>query len=429
MIILIVDDSKLNLSVAQDILNNHYLQCTILLAESGEDALNILKTHHVDIVLLDIVMPGISGLEVLKKIKSNDEYKNINVVMLTSLTDMNILKQCFDYGANDFINKPIEPIEFIARIKASMREVNYKISLERAINIVSTQNEKLMLVNKTLQETQFYIVQKEKLVAVGELAAGLAHELNTPLAYVSSNFQVLKKNLNKIKTMTDLYRNFVLLIFDSKIANETVSNSIEEIRNRETSFHLDYIIEDLNELIDESKTGIDKAAKIIEILRSFTGSIDEENFRNNSLNDIIEEVLLITNNEFKDIATIEKFMEPLPMILCSRSNIAQVIINILTNALYAIKANTVLGEGKIVIKTYKESNHIVCSISDNGPGIDTNIINRVFNPFFTTKDVGEGTGLGLSIAYDIIVNKHHGELIVDNLQPSGAIFTIKLPLQ
>jgi CheY-like chemotaxis protein len=118
VVILIVDDSKLNLNIAQDILIKNYIQCKILLADSGEECLKILESTHVDIVILDIVMPGLSGLDVLEKIKNDKNYRNINVIMLTSLTNRDVLKHCFEYGANDFINKPIETTEFIARIKA-----------------------------------------------------------------------------------------------------------------------------------------------------------------------------------------------------------------------------------------------------------------------------------------------------------------------
>lgn len=163
------------------------------------------------------------------------------------------------------------------------------------------------------------------------------------------------------------------------------------------------------------------------MLRNFASVGEEEDLHYNDINDIVEEVLLITNNEHKDILTIEKEIESLPTILCSRSNVAQVLINIIVNAVYVIKNNNKVN-GKIKIKTYKDDKHVVCSIADNGPGIDKKIINKIFNPFFTTKDVGEGTGLGLSVAYDIIVNKHHGELLVDNVEPWGAIFTIKLPV-
>lgn len=426
MVILIVDDSKLNLTIARNILSENNIKCEILLANNGEEALKIIEEKHVDIVLLDIVMPGISGVETLKIIKSNKKHKNVNVVMLTSLTDMNIIKECFEHGASDFINKPIEPIEFIARIKASMREVNYKVSLADVVEIVSNQNEELLRINKTLQETQFYITQKEKIVAVGQLAAGVAHELNTPLGYVSSNFEVLEKNADKLKDMVDSYRE--LTDYMEALGDSNALEKLEAVKEKEKAYHLDFILEDLKELIDESKNGIDRAAKIVAILRNFAGAGMEENNNYNDLNDIIEEVLLVTNNEYRNAVEVIKEFKDLPMVNCSRNNISQVLINIVINAIQAIKNNAV-DNGKIRISTYQEKEHVVCRVEDNGPGIPEEIANRIFDPFFTTKDVGEGTGLGLSVAYDIIVNKHHGELLLNRANPSGAIFTIKLPLK
>lgn len=428
MIILIVDDSKLNLSIARDMLKENYIQGSIAVAESGEEALNILDKMRVDIILLDIVMPGMSGIEVLKTIKNNDKYKNINVIMLTSVTDKSILKQCFELGANDFINKPIESTEFIARVKASIREVFYKISLDNAFKTVSSQNEKLLETNKTLKETQFYIIQKEKIVAVGELAAGIAHELNTPLGYVSSNFEVFKKDIDKIKKMIIMYRDLILKLDGLKIESKDIMDNIHKIKNEEKLVHLDFILEDLDELIDESRSGVDKAAKIVGILRNFADIESEENIKYNDLNDIIEEVLLVTSNEYNGKVVIEKNLNTIPMVTCSRGLIVQVLINIITNALQIIKRSHVDIEGRVTIETSSDDNYVICSIADNGPGIDPQIINRIFDPFFTTKDVGEGTGLGLSVTYDIIVNKHKGKLLVDNNNPHGAIFTIKLPL-
>lgn len=427
MVILIVDDSKLNLNIAQDILVKNYIQCDILLADSGEQCLKILESKHVDIILLDIVMPGLSGIDVLEKIKSNNKYRNINVIMLTSLTNRDVLKHCFEYGANDFINKPIETTEFIARIKASIREVNYKISLEHAFNIVSVQNEKLIQTNKTLKETQFYITQKEKIVAVGQLAAGVAHELNTPLGYVSSNFEVLKKDVYKLKGMIKLYRNLITTIDKMDINDQTIKDIIIALKEAEKKSHVDFIMDDLDELVDESKNGVDKAANIVRILRNFADSEAEDSINYNDINDVIEEVLLITNNEFKNIISVERRLEELPKVMCSRRSISQVIVNVISNSIQAIKESDNNEKGKIIIETKKDDKHIICSISDNGKGIPLDIINRIFDPFFTTKEVGEGTGLGLSVAYDIIVNKHKGEILVENINPSGAIFTIKIP--
>ncbi len=425
--ILIVDDSKLNLNIAQDMLIENHIQCSIVLANSGEEAISILDKMHIDIVLLDIVMPGLSGVEVLKIIKSSDKYKNTNVIMLTSLRDKSILKQCFELGASDFINKPIDSTEFIARIKASIREIFYKESLEGTFEMVSSKNKKLSEANKTLRETQFYITQKEKIVAVGELAAGIAHELNTPLGYVSSNFEVFKKDIEKVKDIITMYHDLISQMNALGIENGDIKNAVDKIKNEEKSVHLDFVLEDLDGLIDESKDGVDKAAEIVRALRNFAEIEFEPNIKLNDLNSIIEEVLLITSSEYKGKITVEKNFKDIPMVSCSRGMISQVLINIITNAFQFVKISYLEEGGKVTIETFNDDKYVICRVVDNGPGIRPEIMNRIFNPFFTTKDVGEGTGLGLSVAYDIVVNKHNGQLVVENNKPSGAIFTVKLP--
>lgn len=426
MVILIVDDSKLNLSIAEKILRDNNINCDILLCDSGEAALDILRKEHIDIVLLDIIMGGMTGIETLKIIKGDRSLKNIRVLMLTSLTDKDTLKECFEHGASDFINKPIEQVEFIARVKVVMKDINYESSLKKALALVEMQNKELVETNKKLRETQSYILQKEKISAIGKLAAGIAHELNTPLGYVWSNFEVLEKNIIKFKKILTSYKDLIKLLQQFDISID-VSTMIDKIIEEENSLHLDFIIDDLNDLISESKDGVDKVAKIVQSIRNFASNETEENSKYNDLNQMLEEVLLMSSNEYKNIANINKNFNVLPTINCNRIGIEQVFLNIIVNAVQAIKSQSRLEKGSIQIRTYKEGNYVICAISDDGPGIDEKVISKIFDPFFTTKDVGAGTGLGLSTAYDIIVNKHKGELLVDSVIGKGTTFIVKLP--
>lgn len=429
MNILIVDDTRLNLEYAKNILIENKIPCHIFLANSGIDALQFLSSKRIDIVILDIVMPEIDGLEVLKKIRKNKKHNNIPVIMFTSLTDKQALKKSFEHGATDFINKPIEPIEFISRIKAAIRMRKYEMHLNETLNTIKDQNEELLSLNKKLQETQFYLVQKEKLVAIGQLAAGVAHEINNPIGYVSSNTETLSKYIDKIKTAIYKYRELLDCLNETDIQSKEIENRVAELYELKKKLHLDFILEDIGSLIDDSFQGLEKITKIVQSLRNFARHDLENDFNQYDLNDIVEESLLLIRNEAKYIIDIDKNMEELPLIFCNRTQLGQVLLNIMMNAVQAIKSQGKEDQGVITISTFSTKNHVVCEIIDNGPGIPKNIIDKIFNPFFTTKEVGAGTGLGLSISYDIVVHKHSGELLVNSELGQGSTFTVKLPIQ
>lgn len=427
--ILIVDDTRFNLEYAKNILIENKIDCHILLANSGKEALNIINSEEIDIVILDIVMPEIDGIETLKEIRKNKVHHNIPVIMFTSITDKQALQKSFECGATDFINKPIEPIEFISRIKAAMRIRKYELNLKETLNTIKIQNEELLDLNKKLQETQSYLVQKEKLIAIGQLAAGVAHEINNPIGYVSSNTQTLGKYIYKIKTTIYKYRELMDCLNDTNIESKEIQGIIEEISELRNTLGLDFIIGDIDYLIDDSFKGIEKVTKIVQSLRNFARHDLKSDFNYYDFNHLLDETLLLVNNEAKHIIHIEKDLQELPLIYCNRTQIGQVLLNIMMNAVQALKSQTREDEGFIKISAYVSENHIFCEIMDNGPGIDESIINKIFNPFFTTKEIGAGTGLGLSISYDIVVNKHSGQLLVTSKTNEGTTFTMKLPIK
>lgn len=420
MKILIVDDSKFNLANAKNILAENHTNCDIVLYESGKEMLAALEHTEADIILLDIVMPDMSGIEVLKLLRGNRRHKDLQIIMLTSIQDKNVLKECFELGANDFINKPIEQIEFISRIKASMKVRAYQKNLNYTLDILEKQNRKL-------KEAHFHLLQKEKMAAIGELAAGIAHEINNPIAYISSNFESLGKYLSRIKTVYSACDVAVKLAESGRADAGELAEKLREVSELKERLNIDYIIEDLESLIHDSMEGTDRVAKIVQSLRSFTKSDEADENGYWDFNVIIEEVLLMIQNEAQKTARIEKVLSELPFAFFNKIEMAQVLINILTNAVQAIKSQQRSDIGKITITTYAADCNIICEISDDGPGIDTRIMGKIFDPFFTTRDVGAGIGLGLSISYDIVVNKHKGELSVESALHKGTTFTIKIP--
>lgn len=429
MKILIVDDSKMNLELARDTLLEYKIckSTDVILAHSGVEAVEILDSKPIDIVILDIVMPGITGIRVLQYIKSKEKLKDLQVLMFTTLEKKMILKVCFDNGAKDFINKPIEPIEFISRVKSAIKERKYQLYLHENINTIKKQNKQLKEITKELKETQYYLVQKEKLVAIGQLAAGVAHEINNPLSYVSSNTETLKKYISKITDVFMKYKGLINLFEDSKEFTEKEMAMIREVKRNEKELNINFIMEDLEILLSDSFDGIDRVKKIVNSLRNFARQGVKDEYSYYDLNDIIEETLLLAKNEIKYTIDIEKDFNDLPDILCNRMQIGQVMLNIVMNAAQAINKQERNTRGKIIIKTQFIQENVVCQITDDGPGIGKENLDKIFNPFFTTKELGKGTGLGLSISYDIIVNKHAGELLVASERDKGATFIIKLP--
>ena len=292
-----------------------------------------------------------------------------------------------------------------------VRDITKQIENEKDLIKMNIEQVKI---NEELKKAQLFLVQQEKMASLGGLAAGLAHEINNPLGFVMSNFRTLKKYIQNMKDHITSIENIV-----------TDTDMKEKIKSND---NIDFIMEDLDELFEESTDGFDRIASIVENMRQFA-RVDSENNRTFvNLNDMIKNTLVIAKNTYKYVADIITEFSNIPDISCNRSEINQVLLNIIVNASQAIEQEKKGKKGIIKIKTYVENDMICCSIEDNGPGIPEDYLNKVFDPFFTTKEVGKGTGMGLSISYDIIVNKHKGNLSVISDKNSGTMFLLKFKL-
>jgi PAS domain S-box-containing protein len=262
-------------------------------------------------------------------------------------------------------------------------------------------NLELAEANLQLQKTQMLMVQHEKLASIGQLAAGIAHEINNPLGFLTSNNTTLEKYFGKIKTA---------------------------ITATEQSGKLARIFSDAESIFAESRDGFERILKIVSNLKNFSRVDRTGDFDDFDLNAGIESTLVVAWNEIKYVSELRKTLGTLPLIRANGSELNQVILNMLVNAAQALGNPPRSGKGLIEIATRLEGDQVVLSIHDDGPGIPEGIQNRVFDPFFTTKEPGKGTGLGLSISYDIIVNKHGGKLWVESDASSGTTFYIALPV-
>jgi two-component system NtrC family sensor kinase len=271
-------------------------------------------------------------------------------------------------------------------------------------------NEELQAAYRELQHTQMQLVQREKMASVGQLVAGVAHELNNPIGFVYSNVATLEDFARRLRAMLEVYRQAPLPEADQA-----------RVQAEWDRLKVDYALRYLDAMTQGIREGAERARKIVRDLRVFARGEDDV-WQPVDLHAELESSLTLVNHLLKDrVAVYRKYVE-LPSVECVRSQIDQVFLNLLANAAQAIQ-----GPGAITIETGLENGSARVTIADTGPGIPADLLGRVFDPFFTTKPVGEGTGLGLSISYEI-VKKHGGQITATSPLGGGAVFTMSLPL-
>ncbi len=279
----------------------------------------------------------------------------------------------------------------------------------------------------TLRKNQPKLIQQEKLASIGQLAAGIAHELNNPIGFISSNFTSLRSYISIIKKYIQYYESETSRVINGDIPE--VKDLLENLDTYKEREKLDYIFTDLDDLVGESMEGIHRITEIVRSLRNFSRIDNESEIEQYDINEALESTLTVAKNEIKYVAEVEKEFSQVPSAECIGSEINQVLLNIIVNAAQSIKSQHREDKGLIKIKTYADDEYVYCEISDNGPGIPKEIIRKIYDPFFTTKEAGKGTGLGLSISYDIIVHKHKGDLSAESSIGKGTTFNIKIPIK
>ena len=266
-----------------------------------------------------------------------------------------------------------------------------------------------------LNGAQEKLLQSEKMASIGQLAAGVAHEINNPIGYVHSNLGSLQEYLRSLFTVIEAYER-ALRAPDPK----AMVAEIDDIRDR---LDIDFISRDLPQLMAESREGIERVTRIVRDLKDFSYSGREESWKLADPHAGLDSTINIIWNELKYKVTLERRYGELPMIECLPSELNQVYMNMLLNAGHAIA-----DRGHIVVSTGVDGDEVWIEFQDNGSGISPELRQRIFDPFFTTKPVGSGTGLGLSISYGI-VNKHHGRIDLDSTVGEGSRFRIVLPIR
>jgi len=286
-------------------------------------------------------------------------------------------------------------------------------SEKKANKELAEKNKQLDQSYSDLQSTQALLVQSEKMASLGQLTAGLAHEINNPINFVSANITPLKRDIEEIMVLLEKY---------TELEQGNVSHKLEEILHFRNQIDLSYTINEIKSLIKGIEEGSKRTAEIVKGLRNFSRT-DENEMKRTNINQGIESTLLLLQNKLNEKnIEVSKVLSDLPEINGYTGQLNQVFMNLLTNAIDAIGSN-----GKIFITTSSENNQVQISIRDTGSGMSDEVKKKLFDPFFTTKDVGKGTGLGLSISYGII-EKHNGKIEVRSEIGKGTEFIVFLPV-
>jgi len=304
--------------------------------------------------------------------------------------------------------------------KIQSRDLQLTHAKEDLEKRVEERTEELRKSNKELQENQQQLLQSEKMASIGQLAAGVAHEINNPIGFVSNNMEILHEYVQN-------YTKVLKIIDQIKIEIETgdlqkVRAAMGRLNELETEINLEYMMTDVDKLLEHSSPGLDRVRKIVLDLKTFAREDRADAMAFFKVEEVIDSILTIVESELKYKGDLVKEYGITPLIKGNIQRLGQVLINLLLNAAQAIKE-----KGIIAIKTYTQDKNVCIDISDTGEGIPIENLKKIFDPFFTTKPVGKGTGLGLSVSYEII-KKHGGEIKVRSKLGEGTTFTVMLPI-
>ncbi len=396
--VLVVDDVKANLEALEAVLYD--LGCEIVRASSGNDALRSLLKREFAVMLLDVQMPGMDGYEVARHARGNPATRDVPIIFLTAThDDEDKVLRGYGTGAVDFLFKPINSLILRGKVRVFLdlygnrrAIVDAKVALERTNAELQAANEKLQQAYRERQAAEAQLVQSAKMASLGKLVAGVAHEVNNPLAFVASHLDTALRSLGRIDQE--------VLPHLSEYGRTHWSRAGDRLR--------------------EMAAGIDRIRELVVKLRTFS-RLDEGERKRVSVRTCVESVLTILGHRFEDrILVVTSFCEP-DLLECFPSLLNQAIMNLVANAIDAIE-----GEGTIAISTCADAGAFSIVVTDTGRGIPEDLRQRVLEPFYTTKPVGQGTGLGLSITYSI-VQKHGGTLDLEGAEGGGTRATIRVP--
>ena len=399
MRVLIADDDGIGRMVISKLLNKWGHET--ILAKDGEEAWELFRKKPTRIVITDWSMPRVSGLDLCERIRNNKFPHYVYIIVLTSREGKENTVEALGAGADDYMNKPIDSAELKARLRVGLR---------------------IIQLEEDQQQAKIHLLQSEKMASVGQLAAGVAHEINNPTGFVSSNLKTLGDYFQDLEELLGRYKKMAgQVLLDPSCLPDSLRATLDEIVEYEQQIDLDYILEDTGDLIQDCRDGTERIKKIVSDLKDFAHP-DEDEIKPADINQGLESTLNVVWNEIKYKAKVFKDLGELPLVDCYPHRINQVFMNILVNAAQAIEK-----KGEIHIRTRDAGREVEIKIRDTGKGIPEEHLAKIYDPFFTTKEVGKGTGLGLNMAYNII-NNHGGSIQCESVRGQGAAFTIRIPI-
>ncbi|MCY7381161.1 MAG: response regulator [Microcoleus sp. CAN_BIN18] len=424
--ILIVDDVPTNLHLLAKILSKQGYKTRT--APDGQIALRSIELTPPDLILLDIMMPGMDGYTVCKELKASPKTKDIPVIFISALNETLDKVKAFEVGGIDYITKPFQELEVLARVSNQlMQRQLFQEKQSYAQQLEQTLTE--------LKKAQAQLIQKEKMASLGQLAAGIAHEINNPVNFISGNIGMADDYAGDLVRLIKLYRHYY-------------PHPVAEIVGELEKIQPDFIAEDYPKLLNSMKEGASRISEIVLSFRNFS-RLGEEKYKPVNIHEGIDNTLVILQhrlnkaNNADDIEVIKHYSQ-LPKVTCYASQLNQVFMNLLTNAIDALETQP--SPRKITISTSvsydseaavhnpdsklvtQNSQSVVIHIADNGCGMCEAVRHRIFDPFFTTKPVGRGTGLGLAISHDIVVEKHGGKISCICAPGGGTEFILQIPI-
>ena len=437
--ILIVDDTPDNLRLLSNALTERGYKVRSVI--NGTMALMGTRAAPPDLILLDINMPQMNGYEVCEALKAEELTCEIPVIFISALDEAIDKVRAFAVGGRDYITKPFQFEEVVARIEnqltirslqKQLQEQNLRLQQSEARE--REKADQLEQALYCLQNSQAQLVQSAKMSSLGQLVAGIAHEINNPVNFISGNITYASQFVQDLLELIELYQG-------------QFPDLTPNIQHRIDAMDLEFIKEDLPRILSSMKIGTERIAEIVRSLRNFS-RLDEAEMKMVDLHEGIDSTLMLLENRLQTkpgLSAIQLVKEygDLPKVECYPGQLNQVFMNILSNAIDALEENRRRGiedsqaliptpdsvTPTIVIRTeVLNLDWVAIRIGDNGSGMSQEVQNQLFDPFFTTKPVGEGTGLGLSISYQIIKQRHGGSLECFSTLGQGTEFVIKIPL-
>ncbi|MDP8964896.1 MAG: response regulator [Cyanobacteriota bacterium] len=436
--LLVVDDTPDNLRLLSTMLSDKGYKVRRVI--NGQLALRVASLAPPDLILLDINMPQMNGYEVCEKLKADPRTQDVPVIFLSALDDVSDKVKAFAVGGVDYITKPFQAEEVLARVnnQLSLRSLQKQLWEQNAL----LQQEILVRqqAEDALKRTQAQLIQTEKMSSLGQLVAGIAHEINNPVGFIYSNLIPARGYLQDLIRLLELYQ-------------QTYPHPTPEIQQIASELDLDFLLEDWQKLMDSMQVGVDRIQGIVRSLQIFSKQ-NEADKKAVDIHECIDRTLLILQHRLRAMEATGKIKVikdygQLPKVICYPSQLNQVFMNLLNNAIDALESQP--DPRVITISTSVEtrqletqdssilkhqsfhslppnSQFVGIRIVDNGPGMPENVQKKIFDPFFTTKPVGSGTGLGLSTSYQIVVEKHQGQISCISILGQGTELIVEIPV-